>query len=110
MIEKNPTDIISTSDIHSPSDVQKWNVRYGDVPGKREFEEMLSTPTAGFKAKWLDFNEVPFKGKTKKFEVVNREQNFTIGEVKWYGAFRQYSFFPVPNTVYERQCLMDIAK
>jgi hypothetical protein len=29
--------------------------------------------------------------------------------VRWYGKWRQYAFFPMPNTVFERQCLRDIA-
>lgn len=61
-------------------------------------------------AKWIDFVELNSDGrKTKIFDVVNKEHVSSIGQVKWYGPWRQYSFFPKENTVYERQCLMDIA-
>lgn len=64
-----------------------------------------------YKAKWIDFMDVSSQAKkTKTFLVINRESKTQIGEVKWYGAWRQYSFFPNPKTVYERQCLLDIAK
>jgi len=33
-----------------------------------------------------------------------------LGEVKWFGCWRQYAFFPFPGTAYERQCLRDIAE
>jgi hypothetical protein len=60
--------------------------------------------------KWIDFNEAQSKTKTKIFWVQNRNDNSLIGEVRWYGPWRQYAFYPMPNTVYERQCLMDITK
>jgi hypothetical protein len=62
-------------------------------------------------AKWIEFLEssVNIGRKTKIFLVRNKEHGSYIGEVKWYGPWRQYSFFPSPNCVFERQCLMDIA-
>lgn len=32
-----------------------------------------------------------------------------IGWVKWFGRFRGYSFYPDGGTVYNNQCLRDIA-
>ncbi len=60
--------------------------------------------------KWIKFQEIPTKGITKRFAVVNKESVFTIGYIQWYVAFRQYSFFPTANTVYEKTCLSDITK
>lgn len=64
--------------------------------------------------KWIRFVEFGNTGKTKLFNVQNKEEKDgitqCIGIIKWYGPFRQYSFFPNPNTVYERQCLLDITK
>lgn len=60
--------------------------------------------------KWIQFDEVVIPGrKTKVFLVYNKENTETpIGEIKWYGAFRKYSFFPQPHTVYESVCMQDI--
>lgn len=60
--------------------------------------------------KWINFVESGDTGKTKIFEVQNKDSLQFIGKIKWYGPFRQYSFFPNDNTVYERQCLLDITK
>lgn len=61
--------------------------------------------------KWIKFAEqVPFPGqKTKRFNCYNKEHESLIGEVRWYGGFRKYSFFPASNIVFENQCLKDIA-
>lgn len=61
-------------------------------------------------AKWLEFQEMQTSTKTKVFFVWNKEKSTLIGEVRWYGPWRQYAFMPAQNTVWERQCLMDIAR
>ena len=31
-----------------------------------------------------------------------------LAEIKWFGRWHQYSFFPMPNTVWNKGCLNDI--
>ena len=69
-----------------------------------------------FTGKWIRFDELTaaqypiYKNrKTKTFRVVNKETNFVVGTVSWYPAFRQYSFYPSENTVFEQKCLSDIS-
>ena len=33
-----------------------------------------------------------------------------LGSVKWFGRWRCYAFFPLGDTVFERECLRDIAE
>ncbi len=62
-------------------------------------------------AKWIQFiDKSDPKQKTKRFMVGNKENGFIVGWIKWYGPFRQYSFFPTENTVFERTCLKDITE
>lgn len=74
-----------------------------------------------FKSKWIKFIDYtePKKNKsgkivgypkTKTFLIRNKDNDFVLGIIKWYGPFRQYSFFPEPNTVFEKTCLGDITK
>lgn len=62
-------------------------------------------------SKWITFRAVacPAIRKTKIWEVMPIDLSSLLGYVKWYAAWRQYSFFPEADTVYERQCLRDIA-
>ena len=47
-------------------------------------------------------------GKTQKWIVYNHVHNVEIGEIKWYGPWRKYSFFPVNGSVFEGFCLLEI--
>ena len=60
-------------------------------------------------AKWIDFEDLPRTGKTRVMAVFNKETKTNLGTIKWYGAFRQFSFFPEPNMVFEKTCMRDIA-
>lgn len=63
-----------------------------------------------FTGKWIEFTDISIDTqKTKRFMVNNKENSNALGEIKWYGGFRKYSFFSFPDIVYEEQCLRDIA-
>jgi hypothetical protein len=61
-------------------------------------------------AKWIIFNLYEDTGKTKKYHVFTKDIFIStkLGEIKWFGRWRQYAFFPEPNTVFEKQCMKDI--
>ncbi len=60
-------------------------------------------------AKWIEFIEVNVPNKKTKTFVVQNKDNFSVlGIIKWYGGFRQYSFYPEPNCVFEKTCMKDI--
>lgn len=61
-------------------------------------------------SKWIDFKEAP-KPETRKTNIYNvwtTGNGFLLGRVMWYSPWRCYSFFPEPNTVFEKTCLTDI--
>lgn len=62
-------------------------------------------------AKWLKFNHSrnSKSGKTKIWEVLTTYDDSLLGIVGWFGRWRKYSFYPAPNTVFEKDCLRDIA-
>ncbi len=33
-----------------------------------------------------------------------------LAEIKWYPAWRKYCFFPVANTIFDKDCLEDILR
>lgn len=69
-------------------------------------------------AKWIEFVECkpfPFPvGKpkiTKIWHVQTKGINPNIlGEIKWYSGWRKYCFFPDEGSLYEQECLRDIAE
>lgn len=57
----------------------------------------------------LDFDFVGYTGKTHIITVINKHSDDYIGEIKWFGRWRKYCFFPVEGTVYDAKCLHDIS-
>jgi hypothetical protein len=61
-----------------------------------------------YQSKYLEFKQVPYEGKTKRFEVMSVKHGYSLGRISWYGAWRQYTFSPAFETVWNKDCLKDI--
>lgn len=59
-------------------------------------------------SKYLEFKQVPYKGKTKRFEVISKNNGYSLGRIMWYSNWRQYTFQPGFPTVWNKDCLKDI--
>jgi hypothetical protein len=60
------------------------------------------------KGKWITFRRAASIGKTERWLIVS-ENGGEIGAIRWYGPWRRYCFLPLEGTVYEEQCLREIA-
>jgi len=47
-------------------------------------------------------------GKTLVWSVEAKEGGAKLGEVRWFGRWRGYAFFPL-DAIFEHKCLRDIA-
>lgn len=57
-------------------------------------------------SEYLLFKDItPPDRKTTILEVISRSSNIKLGTIKWYGAWRQYVFYPEYNTLWNRDCL-----
>lgn len=61
-------------------------------------------------SKWIKFIAYPPERNNKlfSFRVAIKKTDITLGWIKWYGPFRQFSFFPEPDRVFDKTCLQDI--
>lgn len=63
--------------------------------------------------KYIEIVEVVNVGRTmrrtKTWNVVNVRVQQIVGQIKWWGAWRKYVFFPYPDTLYDHDCLRLIA-
>ena len=84
-------------------------------------------------SKYLEFKEIPFKGKTKRFDIVSKTTNcqncegygkinrdyspdtcpecfgygnIILGRIQWYSQWRQYTFSPAFPTIWNRDCMI----
>jgi hypothetical protein len=63
-------------------------------------------------SKWIQFVDrgIPAGKKTRVWTVHPIDgANSNLGEIRWYAPWRQYAFYPTRNSLFERQCLRDIA-
>lgn len=60
------------------------------------------------KYKYIHFALLERKTKTDVYVCLNNKSNNSLGLVKWYPAWRQYCFYPSPNTVFNKGCMEDI--
>lgn len=61
--------------------------------------------------KHIHFKEKSSTGKTRVYECMNNRTDQVLGEIKWYGAWRQYCWFPsvLIYTVFSADCNDDIS-
>jgi len=60
------------------------------------------------KSKYMEFDYIGSTGKTDIWNVLSKSSGFILGKIKWYGPWRQYCFFPSPNSVFNNSCMSDI--
>jgi len=63
-------------------------------------------------SKYLEFAKQP-KRRTRKTwitDVTSRSGGMLLGQIKWYGAWRQYAFYPNPKAIaiFNIECMNDI--
>ena len=58
----------------------------------------------------MEFDKIGDTGKTEVWNILSKSSGWILGQIKWYGAWRQYCFFPSPNSVFNLECMVDIKK
>jgi hypothetical protein len=56
------------------------------------------------------FNPVKPRGKTLEWFVRSKSHQDKLGEIRWYGPWRQYCFFPESEMVFSSGCLNELAE
>src|SRR5690348_314298 len=79
----------------------------------------MSIQAFTFDSKYITFSLIEQKPKTGIYVIKTKEEviesgvtphAITLGLVKFYPPWRQYSFFPLEGTVFEKQCMRDIVE
>lgn len=60
---------------------------------------------------YLQVTECPRDDKkiTRRWEVYNRQRNIYLGDIAWWPSWRRYTFQPAPQTLFDANCLGEIA-
>lgn len=59
---------------------------------------------------YIHFVKTADKPKTSVWSCRNSRSDDELGEVRWYGSWRRYCYFPTVQAVYSQGCLNDIAE
>jgi len=59
-------------------------------------------------SEYIEFRLSKQLPKTSVWEVLSKKHGNVLGVVKYYGAWRQYAFFPSNETIWNTECLTDI--
>lgn len=62
------------------------------------------------KSKYMEFDKVGDTGKTEIWNILSKSSGFILGQIKWYGPWRQYCFYPSPYCVFNNTCMSDVQK
>jgi hypothetical protein len=60
--------------------------------------------------RWVYFTETADTGKTKRWDVHAVQGDIYLGEIRWYGGWRQYVFYPAISTLWNAECLLDVSQ
>lgn len=70
---------------------------------------MNPRPAADYEHIAINETDRTERGKTARYSVVNRKHGADLGEIRWYGVWRQYILEPLPRALFSAGCLQDIA-
>lgn len=60
-------------------------------------------------SKYLFFSDVTPDGRaTKIISVCSQHSGDRLAQIKWFGRWHQYCFYPEPGTIFNKGCLSDI--
>lgn len=62
-------------------------------------------------ASWIEFRLTgqSDSGKTYVWSVMTSDGRINLGTIKWFSNWRKYAFYPNPDTIWEQDCLTEIA-
>lgn len=56
---------------------------------------------------YRDVGKLNPKGKTRVFEIQNKNSGALLGHIKWYTYWRKYCFFPI-NSILDDECMLEL--
>jgi len=59
-------------------------------------------------SQYIEFREIARKSRTVVYGVFSKRHGDKLGEIKWFGRWRQYVFFPTNETIWNLNCLVDV--
>lgn len=71
--------------------------------------EIMTIPVSLNRTRYLNFVLVAVGERTNRWEVWSLSNGMVLGMIRWFGRWRGYVFEPDHGTVFNQECLRDIA-
>ena len=63
-----------------------------------------------FKCKYFYIKRKDIENKkTPIFKIYTNLDDFELGEIKWHGAWRTFTFYPANDTLWDTHCLLSLS-
>lgn len=59
-------------------------------------------------SKYITFDIVGSTAQTDVINILSISSQFILGQIRWYGPWRQYCFMPSARSVFNRTCMGEI--
>ena len=61
-----------------------------------------------YTGEYFNIEEQTYENRKTCILVIYTKDNFELGQIKWYGAWRKYCFYPNSNTIWDNKCLIEV--
>lgn len=73
--------------------------------------DLLLAVTLPIQSDYLDFHSHTFSDrKTPIVFVYSKNSGEKLAEIRWFGRWRQFAFFPEPGTIWNPDCLASVTE
>ena len=61
-----------------------------------------------FESKYFLVSEEIVEGRKTPILHIHSNEGYYLGDIKWYGAWRKFCFYPVSDTIWDDKCLSEL--
>lgn len=61
-----------------------------------------------FESKYFLVSEEIVEGRKTPILHIHSNEGYYLGDIKWYGAWRKFCFYPVSDTIWDDKCLLEL--
>ena len=61
-----------------------------------------------FECDYFMISEEVVEGRKTSILHIHSNQGHYLGDIKWYGAWRKFCFYPIQETIWDNKCLSEL--
>lgn len=61
-----------------------------------------------YESNYFKISELYYKNRKTPVLTIYSKEGYNLGEIRWYGAWRKFCFYPNEDTIWDNKCLEEI--